>query len=341
MLVHLLKNDYPVGVRASSTRARIFGGVVTTVGVALCAEACQGPSRTLPPCATTVEFPALTGKTSVTVMAAGDIAKCSSDAHMQTATLVKSRTPDAVLALGDLAYPNGSIEEFVDCYGSSWGAFRSITRPAIGNHEYHAPNAGPYFAYFCGSAGEPFKGYYSFDIGPWHAVSLNSNCGSDGDLPSGTRESFGGCTADSPQARWLKEDLAKHRSQCTVAYWHHPRFSSSALHGNADFMRDMVAILDEAKVDLVLNGHVHSYERFEPQDADGRATARPGLREIVVGSGGGGLVAFGDARPNSGYRNNTDYGALELMLRSDGYTWSFLSTAGNMLDSGEDRCRKK
>jgi acid phosphatase type 7 len=340
MLVYLVKNDYAWPVR-TLTWARIFGGTALLVFCALAGQACQGPSRTLPPCETTTAFPALVGKTSVKVMAAGDIAKCSSDAHMQTAALVKSRNPDAVFALGDLAYPNGSIEEFVDCYGSSWGAFRSITRPAIGNHEYHAANAGPYFAYFCGSAGEPFKGYYSFDVGPWHAVSLNSNCGSDPDVPSGTRESFGGCAPDSPQARWLKEDLAKHRSQCTVAYWHHPRFSSSKSHGNADFMRDMYKILNDANVDLVLNGHVHSYERFEPQDADGNATARPGLREIVVGSGGGGLVGFGANKPNTGYQNNTDYGALELTLEASRYSWSFLSTDGKTLDSGEDTCRSK
>jgi acid phosphatase type 7 len=272
-------------------------------------------------------------------MAAGDIANCSKDAHQKTAALIEARKPDAVLALGDIVYPNGTLEEFVDCYGSSWGRFRGITRPAIGNHEYHTPHAGPFFAYFCGTSGEVFKGYYSFEVGPWHAIALNSVCGVDNDVDPNSSDDFGGCGADSPQAKWLRDDLAKHAKSCTVAFWHHPRYSSGK-HGNADHMRDLYKILDDGKVDLALNGHVHSYERFDPQDADGNGAVQ-GIRQFTVGTGGGSLTGFGTIKPNSVYRSNLDYGVLELSLEKTRYAWKFITASGKMTDSGDAQCRIK
>jgi acid phosphatase type 7 len=310
------------------------------VFILMLASGCVSSKRDLPARELSVEFPALKTRDSVVVMAAGDIADCTTQVHRQTAALINARKPDAVFALGDLAYPNGTLEEFVDCYDTSWGAFRKITRPAVGNHEYHTPHAGPYYAYFSGISGEAFQGYYSFEVGPWHAIALNSVCaGVDPDVNPDFPGEAGGCDKDSAQAKWLRDDLAKHPGSCTVAYWHHPRFTSGN-HGSAEHMRDLFKILDDAKVDLVLNGHEHNYERFEPQDADGNRAAS-GVRQIVIGSGGKALTSFGASRANSAYRNNTDFGVLELSLETKQYTWKFVTTDGRSLDAGTAQCRLK
>jgi hypothetical protein len=246
-----------------------------------------------------------------------------------------------VLALGDLSYPNSTIDEFVDCYGSSWGRFRSITRPAIGNHEYHTEHAGPFFAYFCGAVGEPFRGYYSLDVGAWHVVALNSNCGNDLDLPPGIGDEFGGCGADSPQARWLEQDLAAHPRGCKLAMWHHPRLSSSPEHGDGKFMTSLLRILDRAGVDLALTGHVHNYERFLPQNADGVAFPG-GVRSFVVGTGGAPLKNFGGARDSTSVFQRDDlYGVLDLTLTRDAYAWKFMNAEdGTVVDEGKASCHQ-
>jgi acid phosphatase type 7 len=308
------------------------------IGV-IASAACQSRTSALPPCESTAEFPALANKGEATLMAAGDIADCNADADEKTANLIEKRNPDAVLALGDLAYPNGTLEEMVSCYGPNWGRFRSKTRPAVGNHEYHTANAGPYYAYFCGTSGEPFKGYYSFDVGPWHLVSLNTNCDLDLDLAPGAAAEAGGCGTHSPQAEWLRRDLATHAKPCTLAYWHHPRFTSGS-HGNQPKLAELWKILDDAKVDVILNGHVHNYERFAPQDADGNARAGLGLRQFVVGTGGRKLTGFGAVTANSEVRNNEVHGVLEMKLLPTSYTWQFIDVDGVVRDSGSDQCRE-
>jgi acid phosphatase type 7 len=315
---------------------------VTALLVVTFVNACQSRTPALPPCEKTAEFPALVGKRDVTIIAAGDVVDCKADNDEKTAALIEKKNPDAVLALGDLTYPNGTLEEFASCYGPSWGRFRSKTRPSVGNHEYHTANAGPYYAYFCGTTGEAFRGYYSYDIGPWHMISLNTNCDLDLDLAPGAAAEAGGCGPNSPQAEWLRRDLAANSKPCTLAAWHHPRFTTGGRgHRSEPKLADLWRILDDAKVDVVLNAHVHSYERFAPQDADGNARVGLGLREFVVGTGGRTLSAFAKtAAPNSEFRNDQVFGVLEMKLAETGYSWQFVDVDGVVRDSGSDQCRE-
>jgi acid phosphatase type 7 len=311
-------------------------------GLAAALVFAQGCSRTreLPPCDESVELaqpprdPA-----AVVVVAAGDIATCPGGRQEETAMLVEALSPDLVLTLGDQAYPNGSLDDFLDCYDPSWGRFRSITRPAPGNHEYHAPHAGPYYAYFCGGSGRPLEGRASFDIGAWHIISLNSVCGGDIDLQSSVSDDFGGCGPDSPQARWLKADLAAHPAACTLAFWHHPRFSSGS-HGNADFMTPLWQILEDAGADLVLSGHVHAYERFAPMAADGSIDRARGMRSFVVGTGGAKLHELGHPLAGQELQHDSSHGVLRLELRERGYAWSFISVDGSFSEEGEAPCHE-
>ncbi len=263
---------------------------------------------------------------AATVLAAGDIADCDSAGDEATAELLEPAS--TILALGDLAYENGTAKEFQECYQPSWGAYPAITRPVPGNHEYHQPSALPYFEHFGGTAGSPGQGWYSFDLGPWHLVALNSNC-----------DDIGGCEAGSAQERWLAQDLATHPSRCTLAYWHHPRFSSGATHGETQRVRRMWDVLFQAGAEIVLTGHEHNYERFSPLDPSGQPDAARGIRQFVVGTGGGELYPFGPPVTGSEFRYNESFGVLRLVLRSDGYEWQFISVAGNkVVDAGSDRC---
>lgn len=266
------------------------------------------------------------GQSGVAVLVgAGDIALCGSSADEATANILDA-IPGTVFTLGDNAYPDGTDSDFARCYEPSWGRHRARTRPAPGNHEYHTAGAAPYFSYFGAAAGEPGKGYYSYDLGGWHIIVLNSQC-----------SEVGGCGPGSPQYEWLKNDLATHQSPCTLAYWHHPLFSSGP-HGNNPEVRPFWELLYAAGAEIVLNGHDHDYERFAPQDPSGNP-APDGIVEFVVGTGGGNLYSFGTVKPNSLVRNNTDHGVLKLTLRPDGYDWEFISVSGRFSDSGTGACR--
>ena len=239
------------------------------------------------------------------------------------------RTPGIVFTLGDNAYSAGTRREFAGCYGPTWGRAKARTRPVIGNHEYLTAGATGYFDYFGAAAGPRGKGYYSYDAGAWHVVVLNSNCGT---VP-------GGCRTGSPQQRWLRADLAAARARCTVAMMHHPLFTSGATHPPAVETRPLVRTLTDAGAELLLAGHNHVYERFAPQDADGRAVPARGIRAFVVGTGGGPLYPFGRPAPNSEVRDNHTYGVLRLTLEPDGYRWAFLPAAGgDFTDAGSGRC---
>lgn len=257
-----------------------------------------------------------------TLIAVGDVAACSSQGDEATAALVDG-IPGTIILAGDIAYESGTTAEFANCYDPSWGRHRARTRPAPGNHEYATPNAAPYFAYFGMNAGPAGRGYYSFDLGAWHIVSLNSNVDA---------------SAGSPQEQWLRQDLAATNARCTLAYWHHPVFSSG-LHGNNAFMRDIVRALYDLNADVVISGHDHNYERFGPQTADGVADAARGIREFVVGTGGRSLTPTIFVRPNSERRYDGGYGVLRLELEAQGYQWEFVPvTAGADVDSGSDTC---
>jgi hypothetical protein len=237
-----------------------------------------------------------------------------------------------VLVLGDAQYEDGQLSKYQLAYEPSWGRVRGITRPAIGNHEYGTSGAAGYFDYFnglgnqTGPAGDRSKGYYSFDVGSWHLIAINSNC------------SKVSCSAGSAQEQWLRADLDAHPRSCTLAYWHHPRFSSGP-HGNTSGMQAIWQALYDADADLVLSGHDHDYERFAPQDPAGRADPSRGIREFVVGTGGKNHYAITTTQPNSEVRNSDTYGVLKLTLHANGYDWRFTPEAGRTFsDSGSDSC---
>jgi acid phosphatase type 7 len=303
---------------------------VTLVLAAALAAACTGTpqagdtsaSATAPATAS----PAA-GQRSTTLLAAGDIASCASDGDEQTAALLDS-LPGTVLTLGDTVYDDGSADEFERCYLPSWGRFRHRTYPAPGNHDYQTFEAMGYYGFFGPRAGQPGKGWYSFDRGRWHLIALNSNC-----------EVVGGCQPGSEQERWLRGDLAAHPARCTLAFWHHPRFSSGTTHGSDRAVGGLWLALYEAGADVVLVGHEHNYERFAPLDPLGGVDPARGVREFVVGTGGKSHYPFGSPLPGSEARNSDSFGLLELQLRPTGYSWRFLpAQGGSFQDSGSASC---
>ncbi len=264
------------------------------------------------------------------LLAAGDIADCSSNGAALTAQLIE-QLRGTVAAIGDTAYPRGSASDFARCYAPTWGLFRSRTRPAVGNHEYMTPEASAYFEYF-GRRAVPYHGYYSFELGGWHIIALNSTC-----------DEVGGCGPGSAQLRWLDSDLARHRSRCTLAYWHTALFSSGP-HGAKEpeaalAMKPIWLRLMRARADIVLSAHDHLYQRFAPLNSSGLVDRKNGIQEFVVGTGGGPF--YHGAKSTLGSRTLiTDrFGVLRLLLNEGGYRWQFLEApVGNVLDSGNGTC---
>jgi acid phosphatase type 7 len=213
------------------------------------------------------------GKEAV-LIGAGDIADCSDLSGAEATAKLLEANSGTVMALGDLAYPNGAPEDF-KCYDKTWGRVKNRTRPAVGNHELHSTGASYYFQYFGSAAGDANTGYYSYDLGTWHIVVLNSEC-----------VEVGGCASGSPEEKWLRADLAAHPAGCTRAYFHKPRFSSGLNHGNDPEVGAFWQALYDFNAELILNGHDHDYERFAPQDPNGNADPKRGIREFVVGTGG-------------------------------------------------------
>jgi hypothetical protein len=278
------------------------------------------------------------------VMAAGDIACDPDDSgynggagtadrchQLATSDLLLAGSPDLVLALGDVQYDSATTARINAVYAPTWGRVKAITRPILGNHE--SGTAAGYFDYFNGPgvtdgpAGPRGKGYYSFDLGGWHLVALNSNCASVS------------CSAGSEQERWLRADLAAHPANCTLAYWHHPRYSSGH-DGSNDFMQPLWEALHDAQAEVLLSGHSHDYERFAPLDRDGAVDFAGGIRQFVVGTGGafftGGL---GTLAPHSEVAQNDTFGVLRLTLHPASYDWEFVPEAGGAFtDSGSQGC---
>lgn len=255
------------------------------------------------------------------VLAAGDIGECGRDEQEATAELL-GRLPGTILTLGDHAYDNGTPREFANCYDPSWGRYKDRTRPTRGNHD------GPgYFTYFGPVAGNATQAYYAFEVGPWQVISLDSTCGPDGD-----------CGPDSAQVRWLREQLAADESACTLAYFHHPRFSSGR-HGSDERFDAFWDALHEGGADVVVNGHDHHYERFAPLTPDGTVDLETGIRQFVVGTGGANLRAIETIVEGSEVRETDSHGVLQLQLEADGYRWRFVSIAGDaFVDEGADTC---
>jgi Calcineurin-like phosphoesterase len=319
------------GGGAVGTRRSLLALVLAGLLAAGCAGGGTGaPKADAPRTPATTGTPVDThapGGGSSTLVAAGDIANCGTNGDEQTAALL-DRLPGTVLTLGDTVYEDGSTGDFAKCYAPSWGRFRDRTYPVPGNHDYHTPGASSYFDFFGSRAGPRGKGWYSFDLGGWHLIGLNSNCGD-----------VGGCAAGSEQERWLRADLAAHPARCTLAFWHHPRFSSGTRHGSRKAVGALWTALHDAGADLVLSAHEHNYERFAPLDSQGRVDPARGIREFVVGTGGDGHYPFGTPLPGSEARNSDTYGVLQLQLQPTGYRWRFVPTQeGSFEDSGSGTC---
>jgi hypothetical protein len=258
--------------------------------------------------------------------------------HKYTSDLLVGGGFSRVLMLGDAQYQCGGYTPYQQVYGSTWGRVKGITRPVPGNHDYRASSPGTdcdptqrptgYFRYFGAAAGPANLGYYSFDLGAWHVIALNSNCAE-----------VGGCGPGSPQETWLRRDLAANRSRCTLAYWHHARFSSSWQGEHDHALEAFWRALDAARAEVILSAHDHVYERFAPQDAAGTAAAA-GIRQFTVGTGGVSHHPFFAIHRNSQVRNNDTFGVLKLTLRAARYEWQFVPEAGkSFTDSGSAPCR--
>ncbi len=263
-----------------------------------------------------------------TLLAAGDVhAACDGTNDDKTAQILAGYPDATVAADGDLADPGSTASAFANCYGPSWGVFKNRTRPAVGNHEYdYSPTASSYFAYFGAPAGAPDLGWYSYELGGWHVVVLNSNC-----------VEISGCGPGSAQYDWLQKDLTAHVNTCTLAYFHHPLFASSDLATPG--VRPFWDLLYQYGADVIVNAHARQYERFTPMAPDGSVDLAHGIREFVVGTAGADPYPVGPRAANSEIVNGSIYGVLKLALSPGGYDWRFLPIAGSTLaDSGHGSC---
>lgn len=264
----------------------------------------------------------------VRLVAAGDVAKCGNNGHLETAALLDRifAEQDGTLALlGDGAYQDGKLSEYNNCYAPHWGRHRFRTKPSPGNHDYHTDGAAGYFAYFGARAGDPDKGYYAYDLGTWRAIALNTECGE-----------IGGCGTNSPQYQWLQNELANNPSQCIVAYGHRPRFDSGP-HDNNPSLRHLWRLLYGANADVVLAGHSHNYQRYDKMNASGNPVA-DGIRSFIVGTGGTNLRDLESPHPELRVFRENNHGVIVLELGEDSYDWTFVNVDDEVLDSGSSGC---
>lgn len=311
---------------------------VLVIGVALAAYHYDHPKENSPPAMRAGHWPrpmpsvplAYPPSGDPVLVGAGDIANCRNLAGAEATAKLLETIPGEVFTAGDDAVPSGGTEEFRDCYGPTWGRFKNRTRPAAGNHEFHADGASPYFKYFGVAAGDPLSGYYSYNLGAWHIVVLNSEC-----------NLVGGCGHGSTQERWLRQDLQSHPATCTLAYWHRPLFSSGSGHGDYPPVKPFWDDLYAARATIVINGHDHDYERFAPQNPDGKADPSRGIREFVVGTGGAHQRPFAaPLQPNSQVRVTSTFGVLKLTLHPRSYDWTFIPQPGKSFnDAGSGKCQ--
>jgi hypothetical protein len=310
---------------STSDRAGRRLGAMTAVllGLAVLATTHASHTPSLPasspePAAAGSVEPSSSADATAVLLAVGDIASCKSDADELVGELA-ARMAGTIALLGDNAYDKGSYDEYASCFDPTWGQLRARLRPVPGNHEYQTKEAVGYFTYFGAAVGDPSEGWYSYDVGAWHVIALNSNCGA-----------IGGCGQGSPELAWLVADLAAHPADCTLAYWHHSRWSSG-LHGTDDLTGALWDALAAASADVVLSGHDHDYERMQPID---------GMRALVVGTGGRSLYMWpGSPLPETAVRANDTYGLLELTLGPTDYSWEFIPVSGGTFtDSGSGSC---
>lgn len=294
--------------RPPSFRASL-ASAATLVAAAVLLAACGGEVPHGPPPHTSL-------------VAAGDIAGCWWRSDEATARLL-DHIGGVVAPLGDDVYGDGTEAQYRRCYGPTWGRHKARTRPAIGNHDARTAGGGPYYAYFGAAAGPAGKGWYSYELEGWHVVVLNSEIG----IAAGTE-----------QLAWLREDLRTHPAKCTLAYMHRPRFSSGK-HGDSERVKEAFRILYDGGVDVLLSGHDHVYERFAPQDPQGRADPARGVRQFVVGTGGAPFYSFrGRLDANSQVHQNRVHGVLRMVFHPDGYDWEFVGVGNGFSDKGTGSC---
>jgi alkaline phosphatase len=271
-------------------------------------------------------------KSGQRIVAVGDVAcrpnkpqTLGSCHQVQTARAAYQQNPSRVLLLGDIQYDNGALADYRASFAKAWAGMRKQWRPAPGNHEYNTPGAAGYYSFFGGRAGRGERGNYSFDVGAWHLIALNSNC------------AIVGCGDNSAQVRWLRADLKRHKNRCVGAYWHHPRYSSGT-HGDDPEVAPLWRELRKAGAEFVLSGHDHSYQRFAPQDENHRLAPRTGIRQFVAGTGGEDHTAIARHSANSEKAIADQFGVIVMDLRAKSYDWRFVNEAGKSLDRGSDRC---
>jgi hypothetical protein len=285
----------------------------------------NGSSSSGPALATSTPAPAPSASSDPVLVGAGDIADCELDSGAATATLLDA-IEGTVFTAGDNAYPDGSKAQFRDCYAPTWGRHLERTRPAPGNHDWETKDLAGYLDYFGSRAPPDGVSWYSYDLGAWHVIVLDSDC-----------TLVGGCGPGSAQGRWLETDLKASRVECTLAIWHHPRFSSGE-HGSDTSVWPLLDALYRARADVVVNGHDHDYERFGPQDPAGREDKARGLREFVVGTGGAVLRKFPTVVAHSEMRLAGSHGVIRFVLHPTSYEWSFIATSGKVEDAGIGTC---
>jgi hypothetical protein len=287
-----------------------------------------GPEPALP--IPTTARPATTTSTTLpveTVLAAGDIASCASGGDEATANLLDARPNALIMTLGDNVTDNGTAAEFANCYDPSWGRHKGRTRPALGDREYGVFRAGGYFGAFGSAAGEAPLGWYSYDLGTWHIIVMNSNC------------EVVGCALGGSQETWLRQDMGANPRACTLAVLHHPRWSSGTTHGPTPAVAPLYQALHDAGVDVLLSAHERNYERFPPLDPAGNFDPLRGVRQFVAGTGGRGHQPFGPPQFGSQVRNDNTFGLLVLTLRPTSYDWQFVPEAGKTFtDAGSSPC---
>jgi hypothetical protein len=297
------------------TRRLLSAVTVLALGLALLVTPHLGAGR---PYRSPGPLPSFPAGASV-LLAVGDVGTCQ-DSHDEAVAALAARLPGSIALLGDVVYPDGGLPDYEKCFDPAWGPLRARIHPAQGNHDFEAAGLTGYYDYFGAAAGTPAEGWYSYDLGSWHLIVLNSDC-----------PSVGGCGDGSPQLTWLKADLQAHPATCTLAYWHHPRYSSGQ-HGNDPRTEPFWQALAAAGADLVLSGHDHDYERLAPVE---------GIRSFVVGTGGHSLIPFTRSPDQqTELRVDDSYGLLALLLLDGAYRWQFVPIPGDELtDTGTASCR--